>query len=351
MPFQVLIAPLLIWGGLFQPPDRIAFADPQLGASVRQIYVTTSRLPGTEPIANRVDRTAQVNFARFDVSIPSTHRLGQIEWPDETADPATDFAVEGQNDLGSQDGLSRTLRQLPSNEVTAFVHKYSTTSSEALYRYAQIGHDFEIDTLGVLFTWPSAGRPEAYVPDRDSVLFSHDPLADLLTDISRRANKDIVLLAHLLCTHRTMQVLRQLAVSGRRGVLNDLIPVVLLAPDIDPDIFRAEAEFGGDLPDPFIAMTHREDRAVNLSGFINIGRQKMGDLNSAEDMEGLGFVFFDFTALAAGSNRDHLVPFTSPDAISVLRELVQSDRRGTPDLSKFTVGADGIIRTSPADAS
>ena len=141
-----------------------------------------------------------------------------------------------------------------------------------------------------------------------------------------------------------MEVLRQLAITDRRDVLNDLRVVVLLAPDIDPDIFRTQARAIGKLPDPFIIMTNRDDRALRLSAFLNIGRQKVGDLSRAADVAGLNITLFDFTALADGSNLDHLVPMTSPAAIAVLRDLVQSDRRGQPDLSQFDIGEDGVIR-------
>ncbi|MCV3271287.1 hypothetical protein MUB52_07605 [Roseobacter sp. WL0113] len=94
------------------PPDRVAFSDPIPSASVQKIYVTTSRLPSTEPIDARQDRNARVNFARFDVSIPPTHELGQIEWPDGPVDPETDFAVVGQQDLKTNEGFIRTLRGL-----------------------------------------------------------------------------------------------------------------------------------------------------------------------------------------------------------------------------------------------
>jgi len=351
MRWPTFLATILICAACSTSPDRIAFADPEPTANIRQIYVTTSRLPSTEPIDNRQDRNARVGFARFDVSVPPTHQLGQIEWPDRTVDPATDFAVVGQEDLRSNEQFIHRLKRLPDDEVTVFVHGYNTTSSEALYRYAQVGHDLEIEMPLVLFAWPSAGRPEAYVYDRDSVLFSRDPLASLLTDISRRANKRITLLAHSLGTQLTMEVLRQLAITGRRDVLDSIQPVVLLAPDIDPDVFRTQARAVGELPDPFIIMTNQDDRALNLSAFLNIGRQKVGDLSRAKDIAGFDITLFDFTALADGSFRDHLVPFTSPAAISVLRDLIQSDERGAPDLSQFTVGADGIIRANPLGSS
>lgn len=126
--------------------------------------------------------------------------------------------------------------------------------------------------------------------------------------------------------------------------MRNLDGVVLFAPDIDPDIFRAQANAIGTLPDPFIIMTNRRDRALRLSAFLNIGRQKVGDLSQASDVAGLNITLFDFTAVADGANLDHLVPLTSPAAIAVLRELINSDRNGEVDLSSFDVGQDGVIR-------
>ncbi|ABG30444.1 alpha/beta hydrolase [Roseobacter denitrificans] len=255
-----------------------------------------------------------------------------------------------QQDFSSTQTFIRTIAQKPGREVVLFIHGYNTTPSEALHRFAQVSHDLQISIPKLLFAWPSAGIATGYVYDRDSVLFSRDALADLLTALSRETNKEVRLIAHSMGAHLTMEVLRQLAISGRRDVLNKISSLALLAPDSDPDIFRAQAQATMPLPDPFVIMTTQNDRALNASAFINIGRQKVGDLSRAEDIEAFDITIFDFTALADGSNRDHLVPFTSPAAISVLRNLVQSGERGRPDLSQFTLGVDGIFRAKPSGA-
>ena len=326
-------------------PDRISVSQPVSAASIQEIYVSSARLPSIDAVNFRQDRTLRTKFAKFDVSIPPSHSLGQVEWPRGEADAATDFTVVAQRNIDDSSGFINALHQEPGDEVAVFVHGYNTTPSEALYRFAQVSHDFEFDVPGILYAWPSAGRATGYVYDRDSVLFSRDPLADLLTEISRNTNKKIRLMAHSMGSHLAMEVLRQLVITGRRDVLDDLSVVVLLAPDIDPDIFRSQANTIGTLPDPFIIMTSRSDRALKLSAILNIGRQKVGDLSRAADVEGLNVTVFDFTSLADGSNRDHLVPLTSPAAITVLRDLVKSDRRGEVDLSQFKVGEDGVIRT------
>lgn len=264
-------------------------------------------------------------------------------------DPTTDFAVTGLEKFETSRSFIRAIRAERGNDVTVFVHGYNNTPSEALYRFAQIGHDFELSMPRVLFSWPSAGKATGYVYDRDSVLFSRDPLADLLTRITRDTDKEITLMAHSMGAHLTMEVMRQLALTGRRDVIDNLRVVALLAPDIDPDVFRAQTRVVGKLPDPFVIMTSQDDRALKLSAFLNIGRQKVGDLSRATDVAGLNITLFDFTTLADGSNLDHLVPMTSPVAITVLRELIRSDRRGELDLTNFDVGNDGVIRTRPLE--
>ena len=344
---QISLGALCVLAGRANLPDRIAYSDAIPGASVQSIFVTSARPPSPTPPELRQDRNEAPRYLRYAVSVPPSHRSGQIEWPDGPVNPVTDFAVTDVTEFETRSDLLRALKQKPGDEVTLFVHGYNTTSSEALYRLAQIGFDFEIDTPLLLFSWPSAGRLTGYVYDRGSVLFSRDPLANLLTNVTRSTGKEVILLAHSMGAHLTMEVLRQLAITGREDVLDGLDVVVLLAPDIDPDVFRVQANAIGSLPDPFVVMTNRNDRALSLSPFLNFGRQKVGDLSRAKDVAGLDVTLFDFTALADGSSHDHLVPMTSPAAIAVLRDLVDSDRRGDPDLSSFEVGKDGVIRAKP----
>lgn len=351
MRWAASFATLCLLAACALPPDRIAFSHTSPGANLQKIYVSTNRLPGEVPNDPKQDREADVSLAEYVVSIPPSHALGQIEWPDGPVDPSTDFAVVETRALPSEQSLLSEINAAPGNEVSVFVHGYNTTSSEALYRYAQISEDLDIPPPRVLFAWPSAGAARGYVYDRDSVLFSRDPLADLLTALARNTQKEIILTAHSMGAHLTMEVLRQLAITGRRDVLDRFRVVVLLAPDIDPDIFRSQVRAIGTLPQPFVLMTSRGDRALNLSALINIGRQKVGDLSRAEDVVGLDVTLFDFTALADGSNGDHLVPMTSPEAIGVLRDLIQSERRGKVDLSGFEVGDDGVIRAKPRTGS
>ena len=63
-------------------------------AHVERIFVATTRQRQTEV---KFDfnglRTSEVTYARYDMSLPPTHKVGAIEWPKSTPNPATDFVV------------------------------------------------------------------------------------------------------------------------------------------------------------------------------------------------------------------------------------------------------------------
>lgn len=305
------------------PPDTIAFAPAHPAATVEDIYVVTQQASPLEGATFGSDRSTTTRHAKLSVSIPPGHQPGQIEWHDGVPDPLTDFAVVDFVPLQPADAFDRYLAAANGDRVFLFVHGYNTTTSEALYRFAQIATDFELPETRVLFSWPSAGLPGAYVYDRDSVLFARDELAALLTDIARKTDKDINLMAHSMGAKLSMEAMRQLALSGDDDVLSSINSVTLLSPDIDPDIFRAQAAVIGELPDPFIILTSQSDRALRLSSLLIGGREKVGEISSADDVVGLNVIFIDFTNLSDGRNMDHMVAVTSPAAITVLRRMIE----------------------------
>lgn len=99
----------------------------------------------------------------------------------------------------------------------------------------------------------------------------------------------------------------------------------------------------------------RQEKLGSYAGFIRALRQLPGDdltvfghgynTTSSDALQRFAQIGHDFAIDAP------IFLFTSPAALSVLRDLVQSDRSGTPDLSQFTVGEDGSIRANPSDTS
>ncbi|VAV92249.1 Lipoprotein, putative [hydrothermal vent metagenome] len=303
-------------------------AAPNPEARAETIYVVTQRrLENAGPGFGR-NRSSKINYFRADISVPPNHRPGQIEWPKGTPDAATDFVITGSEVYAGPAGLVRDVRKAtPDRETMVFVHGYNNTLSEAMYRMAQIQRDFDIGGPAVLFSWPSAGDPRGYIYDRDSVLFSRDALEKTLLELTKDRREKVFLLAHSVGAQLTMEVLRQAAIRGDGRLLGRISGVVLMSPDIDPDVFRAQALAIGRLPQPFVIFISRQDKALSLAGLLTGRKPRLGVLVDEEDLRGLNVTVVDFSALADGEGFNHAVPMTSPKAIAALNEMIRRGER------------------------
>ena len=318
--------------------DTAMRAAPDPSGSIQPVYVATTRaLDRTGPVFGEA-RPTTLNYFRVDVSVPPTHEVGQIEWARGTPDARTDFVVTGTQVFdGASDMARRVQRSTPGRETLVFIHGYNNTLSEAMYRLAQIRTDFNDRNPAVLFSWPSAGDPRGYVYDRDSVLFARDDLETVLQALTAAPGEKVFLMAHSVGSHLTMEVLRQAALRGDRRLLNRINGVVLMSPDIDPDLFRRQAEAIGKLPQPFIIFTSQQDRALGISALLSGRKPRLGVVNSPENVEGLDVKVVDFSEVSDGKGMNHIVPVTSPSAVSLLKGLISQSERAGHWMSDFIV--------------
>jgi len=250
-------------------------------AKVVTVYVATTReraSPRSNVFTNA--RARELNYAEFKISIPPRHQAGQIEWP-QMPDPATSFTTVQQNVLDRQtfeqriavrDGRPGRLK------VGVFVHGFNNNFQEALFRLAQMTADAEVDGAAVLFAWPSQAKVTDYVADRDAVTYSRDQLVDLLTMLAaNRSIAEISVIGHSMGAWLTVEALRQLRLARNNAVINRL-NVILAAPDIDVDVFRAQMDVVGPLSTPMTVLVARDDIALAWSGRIAGARQRVGTL-------------------------------------------------------------------------
>lgn len=296
------------------------------GAEVHRLFVATGRAPVEGPARFGGERAAELHFARFDVSVPPVHRPGSIEWPDLTPDPARHFVTVDEA-VYDPDGFRRAIdaalaaRAPGDRDVVVFVHGFNNTFAEGLYRQAQIAHDFRNPGVVVNYSWPSAGSALGYVHDRDSTLVARDGLTVLLDALARTQARRIVLVAHSMGGFLAMESLRQMALEGQAPARTKISPVVLLAPDIDIDVFRAQARRVGALPEPFLVFASPRDRALLLSARISGAKDRLGSVETVDELAGLGVTVIDTSEVAGGDRLNHLTAVTSPAAIAVLSNL------------------------------
>jgi len=313
------------------PRADIVFAPEGASPEVtRSVFVGTNRLADSDGNFGG-ERSRQTRFRRYDIGVPADREAGSLRLPrpGRAPDPERDFLTMQAQDYPDPAGFRRALSQAlaaqPQGERDAvvFVHGYNTRYAEGIYRLAQLSHDLQIPGVPVHFAWPSAGDPLVYAYDRDSALFARDGLEALLRQVAAAGPRKIILVAHSMGTHLTMETLRQIAIHGRGDLMSRIGGVVLISPDLDVDLFRAQAERIGTLPRPFLIFASPRDRVLALSGVLTGQHERLGHLSDASVLADLDVTLVDVSAFSTGSGHFNLGD--SPALIQIVSSMNNVD--------------------------
>lgn len=260
---------------------------PLFTPKARILVATTREHARTgDPDAFTAERSAALNYADLTVSIPTRHRPGEIEWPDQMPpDPARHFITVDRASLDRQQFLSAVRAKARSggadhDEVLIFVHGYNTLYQEAVYRFAQIVHDTGFKGTAILFAWPSRGSTPLYVADRESSTYSRDYLERLMLDLAALPEvRQINLMAHSLGNWPVVEALRQARMKGHGDFSGKLAEVILASPDLDVGVFRTELDTIGKLPRPMTVLVSRDDNALALARTLAGGIDRVGSVD------------------------------------------------------------------------
>jgi esterase/lipase superfamily enzyme len=284
-----------------------------------------------------------LNYAVIDVNVPPDRAPGIVSLPRGAADPRTDFLtgrIATMPDRAAfRSAAGAALRGgRGRDEVVVTVHGFNNTMADGVFRTAQMAADYGMEGPVFHYGWPSRGAPLGYAADRDAALLAREGLEQMLDDLRRAGARNIMLVAHSMGSQLTMEVLRQMALRGNTETLSALGGVVLISPDIDPALFRAQAGDVGRLPDPFVIFVSRRDPALRLSARLTGHENRLGNITSIDQVAGLDVTVIDLSGARDAASR-HLAAATSPTLIAFLRRT-EAMRRGIAD---STSGQTGLL--------
>jgi esterase/lipase superfamily enzyme len=257
------------------------------GARLVTVYVTTTRQRSADGVFTS-GRSPTLNFVKYTISIPPTHRPLEIEWPrGGTPDPLISFATvstaaltEAEFRVAVQSGDGRTGTK---REVVIFVHGYNYNFQESLYRMAQLVADGNSEVSPILFAWPSEGTLTGYGADKEAVTYSRDALTRVLAMAAEMRNVgDIGLIGHSMGAWLSVEALRQLRLTGKNRVIGRLRHVALAAPDIDVNVFRSQMAVIGRLDPPMKLLVSKDDQALSISALLAGSAGRVGNLDIAD---------------------------------------------------------------------
>lgn len=314
---------------------------------LRSIFIGTTR--GMEANGQFLDkRVTDVSFHSYDVSIPPSHKPGEVSWPRGKPDPQKDFVTTRINHYPNAASfslnLAKSLRAYPKGkrEAVVFVHGFNTNFAEGLYRFAQLSKDLALPNPTVHYSWPSAGELLKYEYDRDSALFARDGLEDLLHSVKAAGADKILLVGHSMGSLLTVETLRQMSISDSRELQKLLSGVILISPDIDVELFRQQAKRIDPLPEPFIVFTSKKDRALRISALLTGNHERLGNVQDLKKLSHLKITLIDVTNFSEGFI-GHFSEATSPALLKILKRIrnvdaaFRNDRSGKVGLIQGTV--------------
>ena len=306
--------------------------DPAAGevGSVEDILVASARVPLAQGYGYSAEVARGLSFSEVQVSIPPDRLPGTVSFPaaGRDPDPRTDFLTVSATRLPDRAAFVRAvnarLRGKPASqrEAFVFVHGFNTNFAEGLYRQAQMRHDFQSPGISVNFAWPSAARISAYGTDRESALVARDALQDLLDTLAQTNVSRIVVLGHSMGAFVAMEGLRQVALSDDRPVLAKMDSVVLMAPDLDIEVFRRQMQPLADKGVEAYIFTSSRDLALRVSARLRGSTERLGLITGEGPVSGLPVEVIDLSALdTSGDVSTHFKVATSPTVIAMARGM------------------------------
>lgn len=286
---------------------------PAPGAKTHDILVVTTRARDARPDTYfNGERSEQISYAYADISVPPSHKASEIEWPKSLpGNPETDFVARSAGYLETQTAfkaqLNSRLSKLPKGkrEVFLFIHGYNTLFPEALYRFVQVAHDGDIEAVPVLFTWASRGKVQDYIYDLNSAAIARQALAQTLELIAHSKAEKVTIMAHSMGNWLLMETAAQSSPAKRKDLARKIDVVILAAPDIDIDLFKAQLKKIGRMRNPYVVVVSRDDRALRLSRAIAGGKERVGAYSNDKELAELGAIVIDVTDLDSLDASNH----------------------------------------------
>ncbi len=222
-------------------------------ASVRVFFGTNRVATGaTDPAKFYGTRRGDLQLGYADVTIPESHKEGELETPSRwsmlTLDLASNAArkrfvlLQDVRQLPRDrflDSLRAHMAAAPSRELLVFIHGYNNSFEDASRRTAQLVYDLDFDGTPAMFSWPSAESTTSYTVDEATVGVSGRRLADFLQVVATEAGATRVhMIAHSMGNRALLDALSlYLARRTPEKPGSRLGQIVFTAPDVDRDLF------------------------------------------------------------------------------------------------------------------
>jgi esterase/lipase superfamily enzyme len=244
------LIPLFVLGGCSLGGDRhpqaaMAADEPRMV----ELFYVTDRAPDADGDEYFSGIRGDLSYGVAEINIPPGHIMGEheeasllkLEWENEAGKHIKLHDVLTLNSNTFTARLGRAIEASAGNRVMVFVHGYNEPFPETSKRVAQFADDVKFTGPVILFTWPSQGSLTGYVTDETNAEWAESHFIEMLTMLLEQVPAhSIYLVGHSMGNRIIGNAM--VTLSGDR-LESDLIrfrEIIMIAPDIDADVFRRE---------------------------------------------------------------------------------------------------------------
>lgn len=219
------------------------------GARTIDLFYVTDRDSNPSGREDFGPERGKVSYGIASVGIPPSHEIGHQEAPsvfrfEWSADERKHIALKGLLPMDHAEFLQQlgwAIEKSRDRRLMLFVHGYNTPFADAARLAAQFATDLKFGGPVLLFSWPSQGSLTGYAVDETNAEWAQPHLVQVLKDLlDHSPAKRIYLVAHSMGTRVLTR--SYITLAGDRWVEgpNALRDMILVAPDIDADLFRED---------------------------------------------------------------------------------------------------------------
>ncbi len=300
------------------------------------VFYGTDRQRGEsdEPAGFYLGGRGPLEVGTCEVTIPASHRVGELESAGtfERPDPEKHvilLTVTPRPEETFVSELAATVGADSSHEVLVFIHGYNVSFEDAARRTAQMAADLQFEGAPVMYSWPSQASLSAYPVDEANIRWTVPHLQKFLDLVVEHSGASkIHLVAHSMGNRAVTEVLLRYATAAGRapGASPQFNQIVLVAPDVDADVFRDEiVPRIRPLGDRITLYASANDKALKVSKGVH-GYPRAGDLSSgiviASGVETIEASAVD-TSLLSAISLGHSYFAEQPSVIDDLRLLLK----------------------------
>jgi len=245
--FLALYSLLALTGCALMGGSHPQAMEPRQEASQVELFYITDRAPDSDDGLYFSGVRGDLSYGVAHISIPPGHIMGQheepsllkLEWTDDENKhiKVRDVIKLDQHDFDTR--IGQAIESSPGNKLMVFVHGYNEDFPDASRMVAQFAEDLKFSGPVILFSWPSQGSLTGYTVDETNAEWAQAHFVEVLSTLLERVPvHNIYLVGHSMGNRIVGNAMIRLAGERLESDLVLVREIIMIAPDIDADVFR-----------------------------------------------------------------------------------------------------------------